>query len=214
MAEKKSNLPENKQQNSPIFSKNKVTGDIVGNNKLEAKNIYHVDNIKFEEHHHPIIKASTGLQALYEKYKEEQKNGSTEFRGFIEKIQHYDTDIEQSDVRGLVPKLEDAGFEEDCDWALMEKERYWKSLMGKELSNITQEIHAFLLAKVASLFRHHILPSIRKGNKTNPEIHDLIKEKILDEIEVSLGENILRLYDDDINGMLYFLTGNCHLIWK
>jgi hypothetical protein len=45
------------------------------------------------------------------------------------------------------------------------------------------------------------------------EIKRAVQHEIIDPIEAMLGENVLDLYADEINGMLYFLTGNCHIRW-
>ena len=59
----------------------------------------------------------------------------------------------------------------------------------------------------------HIIPLIKEGlSKTL--INKAIQETIIDPIHHLLEVNILNLCSDEIHGMLYFLTGNCHLKWK
>ena len=45
------------------------------------------------------------------------------------------------------------------------------------------------------------------------ENHALIAQAVLHRVRRLLGENPLRLFAEEINGMLYFLTGNCHIRW-
>ena len=42
----------------------------------------------------------------------------------------------------------------------------------------------------------------------------LVDVHVYAKIAECLGENILELYDDEIAGMLFYLTGNCHIKWK
>jgi hypothetical protein len=41
-----------------------------------------------------------------------------------------------------------------------------------------------------------------------------IKDEIINVLLQKLGENILEIYADSISGMLFFLTGNCHIKWS
>ena len=41
-----------------------------------------------------------------------------------------------------------------------------------------------------------------------------IDDKVIKPAIFVLGENVLKLLKEDINGMIYFLTGNCHIKWE
>jgi hypothetical protein len=41
----------------------------------------------------------------------------------------------------------------------------------------------------------------------------LVQSQIISPVSELLGENVLDIYPDELSGMLYFLTGNCHIRW-
>jgi hypothetical protein len=41
-----------------------------------------------------------------------------------------------------------------------------------------------------------------------------IQDEIVDVLSQKLGENILEIYNDCILGILYYLTGTCHIKWS
>ena len=85
--------------------------------------------------------------------------------------------------------------------------------MKNEHSETAQHIYAFLLAKVYSRFETHIYSRLNEGH---PEeyINQLVDELIVKPLEDLLGNNLLHIYEDEINGMIYFLMGNCHIKWN
>lgn len=155
------------------------------------------------------------MKRLIESYHEERDSSdNTEFKGYISKIERYTTNIDS--LSNLKIKLTNAGFEDDVSWALKLKENYAKTLTQNsfKFSPASQRIHAFLLAKVLIYFNNKVLPEI-KAQKPHSVIKSLIIEEVIEPVEEFVGgkENVLELYSDDINAMLYYLTGNCHIKW-
>jgi len=154
------------------------------------------------------------MKKLVVKYHEEKKAGTdSPFLGYIKKLEHYSTAVDAM-VSDLSSKLTDGGFENDIDWALQFKENYAKLLEENKFSLASQHIHVFLLAKVIVLFNQFIVDGIR-SKMPKQETKQLLVKKVIEPIEELVGgdDNVLELYSDDINGMIYFLTGNCHLKW-
>lgn len=150
---------------------------------------------------------------LVEEFEQELETGEIEFREFIDKIQHYTSNIDD-EIIGLKKKLENGGFKEDYDWANELKEYYFKKITVNGLSKATQKIHAFILARVCILFNLHVRGAINDGVPKDI-VRELIISKVVQPVQEMLGENnVLDLYDDDITAMIYFLTGNCHIKWK
>lgn len=145
-------------------------------------------------------------------FEQELEKGDIEFREYIDKIRHFTATIDG--FIGLEPKLIEAGFDSDIDWAKEMKEYYFKKITENNLSKATQKIHAFLLARICILFNLHIKGAVNDG-VSKDIIRDMIFEKVIQPVQNMLGENnVLDLYDDDITAMIYFLTGNCHIRWK
>ena len=149
-----------------------------------------------------------------EEYEQELKNGSQANVDFINKIQHYLNNIDGEEFIGLQRKLEEADYSSDFLWANELKESYTKKLTELSLSQSSQKIHAYLLLKIYTFFNFCIKPAIIDGVPK-----EVIKKRIISDVIMPLTDivdenNILEFYDDDFLGMLYFLTGNCHLRWK
>lgn len=152
------------------------------------------------------------LEILYEKL-EKEKDSSTIFCEIVDELLHFKTYAENTEVIGLEKKLENGRRLQYLNFAEKSKEKFTKKLLKNEYSETAQHIYAFLLAKVYSRFETSIYPRITEGQ---PEefINQLIDECIIKPIEDILGDNLLHIYEDEINGMIYFLTGNCHIKWN
>lgn len=150
---------------------------------------------------------------LVEEFEKELESGEIEFREFIDKIQHYTSNIDE-EVIGLERKLQNGGFQNDYSWANEMKEYYFKKITENGLSRATQKIHAFILARVCVLFNIHVRGAINDG-VPKEIVRKLIISQVVQPVQEMLGENnVLDLYDDDITSMIYFLTGNCHIKWN
>lgn len=152
------------------------------------------------------------LQILYEKLEEEKKN-TTGITEMIEELQHFKSYAKDEEVIGLEKKLENGNRLNYLNFAERSKEKFSKKLLKNEHSETAQEIYAFLLAKVYRRFEDHIYPRLSEGHSEG-FINQLVDEFIINPMEDLLGENLLRLYEDEISGMIYFLMGNCHIKWN
>lgn len=153
----------------------------------------------------------TYMRRLIERFKADCESNQT-FRDVIPKLQHYKTPVSDEPIAGLEPKL-DAGQRRDLlPHALATKEMYAKKIIDYQFSEAAQEIHACLLAEVYTRFTNLVYPAIR-DNRPAADINRLIQTEIIDYVERLLDENVLGLQADEIAGILYFLTGNCHTKW-
>lgn len=153
----------------------------------------------------------TYMRRLIERFKVESESNQA-FRDVIPKLQHYKTPVSDEPIAGLEPKLQ-AGHRDDLlQHALATKEMYAKKIVDYQFSEAAQEIHACLLAEVYTRFTNLVHPAIR-DNRSSAEINRLIQTEIIDYVESLLDENVLGLQADEIAGILYFLTGNCHTKW-
>ena len=151
------------------------------------------------------------LTILLDKFKEE-RNQNPALGVFIEELDYYNKKLE-GDVVGLEQKLADGKRESFVNYALRTKEIFHKRLYKYQYSEAAQKINYHLLALVESYFMNQVYPLI--CDETDPTVvnkvlTEAIVEKILTE---QLAEEPLNYSAQDINGMLYFLTGNCHIKW-
>lgn len=152
------------------------------------------------------------LQILYDKLEEEKKN-TIGIAEMIEELQHFKSYAKNEEVIGLEKKLENGNRLNYLNFAERSKEKFSKKLLKNEHSETAQEIYAFLLAKVYRRYEDHIYPRLSEGHSEG-FINQLVDEFIINPMEDLLGENLLRLYEDEISGMIYFLMGNCHIKWN
>jgi hypothetical protein len=94
------------------------------------------------------------------------------------------------------------------------KEQFHKKLMKvSQYSLVAQDINVHILAKVRSAFVMEVYSLILEG-KPQDTINLLIRERIINPVMSELGINIFKYTEDDIMGMIFFLTGNCHIKWS
>lgn len=150
------------------------------------------------------------MKSLLDRYKKDCE-GSREKLEFIEDLDYYNNRRE-GDVIGLEEKLALAEREDIFWYANDAKDRFQRFLFKNQFSEAAQQIFVHLLTEIQSRFLHEIYPLICKG-ESSEKISILITERLIKPVRDELGENYLSITTLHINGMLYFLTGNCHLKW-
>ena len=176
---------------------NKAGRDLIGRDKIVKTNIY--------------SSKPTHISYLNEMYLHELKE-ETEVGEYIKELMHL-IDRKDGDSRGLEEKLRSASRDNSyINNAKELKELFAKRLIKRDLSPSAQKIFAYLLGKIKLSFQHNIIPSMKSG-LNQPQIEEMIFVKVLEPIYDQLEENVLGLTWEELSGMLYFLTGNCHLRW-
>ena len=153
----------------------------------------------------------TYMSTLIEKFKQEKKNNIV-FNKTVEKLQHYCSDIDEGEIIGLDEKLNVANFEAYIEFAKTAKEQFSKKLAKYQHFESAQTIFVYLLAEIYSRFNTHVYILLKK-DATQQEVSSAIQKHIVDPVKEMLEENILDILADEINGAIYFLTGNCHIKW-
>jgi hypothetical protein len=168
-------------------------GDVVGRDKITN-----------------ILPAPTQMDLLSQKYVEEKSNQQVTYV-IIDELTHYSN--ENYDIRDLTEKLEDAGFGYLVDVGEELKEEVSKLIIRNQHYKSAQKIITYLLAEVESIFNANIKKNLLDV-KEEAALKLLFRAHLEKEIQAHLGDNVLEIFNRQINGMVYFLTGNCHLEWK
>ena len=113
----------------------------------------------------------------------------------------------------LEQKLLAAERDDDLLEATALKELFAKKLARHELSPAAQEIFAWALGHMQVSFQVHVRPMIASG-KPPEAIDRVVLEKVIQPTIVALEDNVLILNYQELRGMLYYLTGNCHVEWN
>lgn len=160
----------------------------------------------------PAIQRSiNGFAKLVEKYNNETDEGR-QIRELIERLQYFSEYVPNEIRRTLEEKMTAGHRQESIRFATQMKERFAKKIAKHQFSESAQEIHAYLLAEVLTRFNQHIACHIADG-APKALINDLLQKHVIDPLLDIVAESPLQHYSDDVFGMVYFLTGNCHIKW-
>lgn len=152
------------------------------------------------------------LEDLYEKFQKE-KETNPELKDLCEELDYFNSIIDE-DIIGLENKLRNGNRERLIKYAIDVKEKFHKKLMKtSQYSIVAQDINVYLLSKVRRGFVMEIYSLICE-NESEEKINMLITERIINPVKADLGINLFRYDEDDIMGMIFFLTGNCHIQWN
>lgn len=193
-------------------SENQVSGgNIVGGDVNNNGQITHI--AKVDVNNQPIRKISN-LEKCYNDLKEKIKN-SEDIEDYLSEINHYMqryTNISQSDLRTLEQKLIDSHRQDYIDEALYYKEAASKFIMKYQQNTSIQYIVSNILALIKRNFMHFITPLI-KADKEIYEVNSAIESHIIEPIEEILSNTDISIHFKQVNNLLYFLAGNCHICW-
>ncbi len=138
------------------------------------------------------------------------------YEGTMESLKYY---LTKRDGIDMPTKLEDGGFKvSEIIEAARRKEKFAKRLEINRFFESAQWIDSQLFAIIKMKFEAHVDPLICNGS-TKEEILKVVVQTVIEpvlEIINIEGENdeVLNYNAEDIFGMIYYLTGQCHLNWK
>ena len=163
--------------------------------------------------HNAVVpsRMDTYFQRLIE---EIQQNVKAEI---IDELLYYTT--EKDGTLGMERKLTDGGFrEESILEALKQKEFYAKKSNRYDCYPSAQKIFLLLFARIKNEFNTSIYPLI-EAQQPLPVVMSQLRQKIVNPIMDMLDahgahDQYLNFTEDHIYGMIYYLTGMCHLNWK
>ena len=160
-------------------------------------------------HYHPTVQKSA-LSQLAEGIALKYKNDPL-FKDYIEDLKHYVDAPVGKELKGLEQKLSEAGISaSEIIYAIKSKEKFAKKLYRLQFSENAQLLLSHILAKIEVTFQRTIFPTIQKGCSTEVRTESVLK--LINELYEEVGSCGL-LDMQDLEGMLYFLTGNCHVEW-
>lgn len=170
------------------------------------------DDNSTNKHYHNYTK-QTKLSNLFDRLNQEY-NADNRIDEINDDLNRY---LLERDAIGLEQKLIDGNMAHLYEDAMWLKEEYSKKLTKYVFFEPAQHIHAYLLAIVIEKFRNLIYPLLREG-KSEAEVMKAVSENInaplLNIIREEGCNDIMGLSATDIDGMVFFLTGRCHIKWN
>ena len=179
------------------------TGNIVGGSQVGR-------DVNITHEREPSTRRTT-MHTLTQRFRNEVQ-GDKNFRKVIDSLQYFIDPSVREESFDLEGKLSAAKRENDISEATALKELFSKKLARHQLSPAAQEIFAWILGHIQMSFRAHVRPLIALG-ETPEAVDKVVFEKVIRPAIEELEDNELILNYQELRGMLYYLTGNCHIEW-
>jgi hypothetical protein len=153
------------------------------------------------------------LNRLYRKLRDEAADDK-ELTDYIAQLQIFTRSVADEAVVGLDGKFTAADRTDQLDMAMAMKEMIFAELRKNMFSRTFQTIYATLMGKIYEQFHTWVQPAIAKG-ASRQEVGELVHIHVVTPLVTEL--ETCSEYDgaatSTVRGMIYFLTGNCHLVW-
>lgn len=161
------------------------------------------------------IGGPTRMSSDFEKLRQEiRKEVRSEI---IEELVYYITEL--PGTKSVEEKLTDGGFSQaKIQEAIRQKELYAKRAEKYSCYPAAQQIFFDLFSNIKNEFYSSIFPLIEEGQPLNT-VMQAVRNNIVKPLSKLINENgafdsHLHLSEDHIYGMIYYLTGMCHLNWR
>ena len=172
-------------------------GDVHGDAVLGNKNIQQA----------PLLPLEKAIKAIQDSIQD-----NPELESIIEELAEFTTNRPDREVIGVEEKLINGNRHDLIDDAVYLKNKFERIIAKKQMSLVEQKVYAHVLAMIDTTFNHKIRPLISEG-KTKSEIDKAIQVHIIDPVYQSIVGFNTTVTTQHVSGMLYFLTGKCHLVW-
>ena len=153
----------------------------------------------------------TTIRTLTRRFRDEIQEDKT-LREVIDSLRYYLDPSAPEASFDLEGKLSAAKRESSLSEATALKELFAKKLARHQLSPVAQEIFAWTLGRMQILFQVHVRPMIASGEAPDG-VNEAVLDKVIQPTIAELEDNVLILNYQELRGMLYYLTGNCHIEW-
>lgn len=161
------------------------------------------------------IAPQSRLASWFARLQEDFKN-DVRLQKKMDDIMRYRTKLRHT--IGLEQKLLDGGFPKKAiDKARRQKQSYAKKATKYQYYEMANKIDNYLFAIVSDHFDREVLPLIEDEKplrEINQAVYDKVVVPVMEELNAVGDSDTCLCYTlDDVFGMLYYLTGNCHINW-
>lgn len=158
-----------------------------------------------------LSETKTPLKEMAESYCLEVEKDCAQ-KEFIEELQDYMKRVPGHEQRNLEQKLSTAKRDDLVPNAKILKEKFAKKLYKHTFSPVAQKIFVHILSMINCSFQLKIKPLIYE-NRPPSEVDRAIYDEIVQAVYFEVGNSELEINMDYIQGMLFYLTGNCYIDW-
>lgn len=131
----------------------------------------------------------------------------------LEDLADYIKDNPEREIIGLEKKLEKGGRVDLFSRATFLKNKFARRVAKNQMSKVEQHVYIQILSAINTTWYQSIHPKIISGANSQ-EIDLLILEDLIKPIHQAIVRFDYTITTETVSGMLYFLTGKCHLIWS
>ncbi|NOR68769.1 MAG: hypothetical protein GQ532_03580 [Methylomarinum sp.] len=159
--------------------------------------IYEAENSALEKVIQQIVAASKESQELVD---------------IIEDLTEYITSHPYREIIGLEKKLENGDRMDLLGNAILFKNKFSRRVAKAQMSLTEQRVYVQILSHIHVSFNQFVRPKILENSPAS-EIDSLVFNHIIEPAHKAIIDFDNAITKEFILGMLYFLTGKCHLVW-
>ena len=196
-----------------------INGNPGSGNRYDDVKIHQVGSYNpnaTEVHIHQQVGGQNSRMASWFRKLKEEIDHDDKLQKKMADIMRYRTKLPHT--LGLKRKLQDGGYNKTAiDKACRLKQGYAKKATKYQYYEMANRIDDYLFAILSNRFDDFVYPLI-VNQRPLADIKQAVSEQVIIPVMKELNENgeddiYLCYTTDDILGMLYYLTGNCHINW-
>lgn len=154
-----------------------------------------------------LTNLETAIDQVKKTWREEDK-----IVEIIEELADFITENPERKIVGLETKLVLGERHDLFRRASFLKNKFARRVAKNQMSIIEQHVYIQILSAINTTWYQSIHPRIILGTN-NQEIDHLIHEELIKPVHQAIVRFDCTITTETVSGMLYFLTGKCHLIW-
>lgn len=154
----------------------------------------------------------TSLETVIEQIKKACR-GDEDIIDIIEDLAELITENPDHEIIGLEQKLMKGGRSDLFKRARRLKNKFSRRVAKSQMSMVEQHVYIQILSAINTAWHHNIYPKIIDG-VSNDEIDSLINKELIEPVHQAIVRFDITVTSEIVGGMLYFLTGKCHLVWE
>lgn len=159
--------------------------------------IFEAENSSLEKVIQKIIAASKDNQELVD---------------IIKDLTEYITTHPYREIIGLEKKLENGHRKDLIGNAILFKNKFSRRVAKTQMSITEQRVYVQILSHILISFNQFVRPKILENSPAS-EIDILVFNHIIEPAHKAIIDYDNTVTKEFILGMLYFLTGRCHIVW-
>ncbi|WP_318451575.1 ABC-three component system protein [Photobacterium leiognathi] len=156
----------------------------------------------------------TSLSSLEQAVEEIKRalGGNCDAVEIIENLADYIAEFPDRNIIGLEEKLVNGGRSELYSRALILKNRFERKIAKNQMSLVEQHIYVQILSTITSIWYSKIKPLIDM-NEPKKIVDKVIYDELIEPVHKAVVRYDILATSELVSGMLYYLTGKCHLVW-